>query len=86
MTGNPFRTVTIVPSILIWHGGTIRHLARAIYEERLPAGTFDPFRMSILADALLDAGCDNEYLIQHCRSDTPHVRGCWMLDLLLNKS
>ena len=30
--------------------------------------------MNILADALLDAGCDNEEVIGHCRSDKPHVR------------
>jgi hypothetical protein len=31
---------------------------------------------------LLDADCDNEVLIAHCRSPGPHVRGCWALDLL----
>jgi hypothetical protein len=24
-------------------------------------------------------------LIAHCRSEGPHVRGCWALDLLLGK-
>lgn len=84
--GNPFRPVTIAPPILTWHDGTIHRIAQAIYDERqMPAGTFDPGRMNILADALLDAGCDNEDIIQHCRRDQPHVRGCWLLDLLLGK-
>jgi len=85
--GNPFRPVTFAPAILTWHDGTVVRLAQAIYEERqLPAGTFDPARMNILADALLDPGCDNEEIIQHCRGDMPHVRGCWLIDLLLGKS
>ena len=84
--GNPFRPITITPAILTWHDGTIPRLAQAIYEERqMLAGTFDPARMNILADALLDAGCDNEDIIQHCRSDKPHVRGCWAVDLILKK-
>ncbi len=84
--GFPFRPVTIAPSILTWHDRTIPRLAQAIYEDRqLPAGTFDPARMNILADALLDAGCDNEDIIQHCRSDKPHVRGCWVVDLILGR-
>ena len=43
-------------------------------------------RMPILADALQDAGCDNEDILSHCRSEGPHVRGCWVVDLILGKS
>jgi hypothetical protein len=32
---------------------------------------------------LLDAGCEDEALMEHCRSEGPHVRGCWAVDLLL---
>ncbi|HEX5270049.1 MAG TPA: hypothetical protein VFW33_06170 [Gemmataceae bacterium] len=79
--GNPFRPSTPLPrAILAWNGGTVRRLAETIYEER----AFD--RLPILADALLDAGCDNEELIAHCRSAGPHVRGCWAVDLILGKS
>jgi hypothetical protein len=71
---------------LNWHDGTVRRIAQAIYDERrLPAGTLDTGRLAILADALLDAGCDNEELLQHCRSAGPHVRGCWAVDLILGK-
>ena len=41
--------------------------------------------MPILADALEDAGCDNADFLNHCRSESLHVRGCWALDLLLGK-
>jgi hypothetical protein len=51
----------------------------------MPEGTLDSARLAILSDALLDAGCDNEELIAHCRSPEPHVRGCWAVDLILGK-
>jgi hypothetical protein len=54
-------------------------IARAIYEDR----TFD--RLPILADALQDAGCDSDELLEHCRGDGPHVLGCWALDVVLGK-
>jgi hypothetical protein len=75
--GNPFRPVALEPA---WLTSDVRALAHAIYAER----AFD--RMPILADALQDAGCENEDVLAHCRSATaPHVRGCWVVDLLLSK-
>jgi hypothetical protein len=41
--------------------------------------------MPILADALQDAGCTDEAILTHCRGPGPHVRGCWCVDLVLNK-
>ncbi len=72
--GNPFRPVTLDPR---WLTSTVLDLARIIYDER----TFE--RMPILADALMDAGCDSEEILSHCRNGGPHVRGCWVIDLLL---
>jgi hypothetical protein len=43
-------------------------------------------RMPVLADALEDAGCDNDAILGHCQGDGPHVRGCWVVDLLLGKA
>ena len=74
--GNPFRTVRLDPAWLSWADGTVGRLARAIYDER----AFD--RMPILADALEDAGCTNVDILGHCRGPGPHVRGCWVVDLL----
>src|SRR5262249_19640096 len=55
--GNPFRSVTINPA---WQSPTVLALAAAAYESRnLPAGTLEPGRLPILADALEEAGCDN---------------------------
>jgi hypothetical protein len=86
--GNPFHTSPALPtSVLAWNDGTVRRIADGIYDERkMPEGTFDTGRLAILADALLDAGCDNEELIQHCRGAGPHVRGCWAVDAILGKS
>ena len=61
-------------------------LAAAAYERQsLPDGTLDPRRLGVLADALLEANCDNEAILGHLRSEGPHVRGCWALDLVLGK-
>jgi hypothetical protein len=75
--GNPFRPAALDPA---WRTETVLALATGIYEDR----AFD--RMPILADALQDAGCDNEDVLGHCRGPGPHVRGCWVVDLVLRKS
>jgi hypothetical protein len=78
--GNPFHQPQPLPSsVFRWTDGTVGRIAEAIYAER----AFD--RLPILADALLDAGCDDEQLMAHLRSPGPHVRGCWALDLVLGK-
>ena len=75
----PFRPTRFDPRWLTWHDGTIRKLAQAIYDD--PA--FD--HVSILADALEEAGCDDPDILGHCRQPGEHVRGCWVVDLLLGK-
>jgi hypothetical protein len=42
-------------------------------------------RMPELADALAEAGSGNEDILSHCRGPGPHVRGCWVVDLVLGK-
>jgi hypothetical protein len=86
--GNPFRpSPPLPPAVLAWNDGTVRRIAEGIYHERrMPEGTLDKARLAILSDALLDAGCDDEQLMGHCRSDGPHLRGCWAIDLILGKS
>jgi hypothetical protein len=77
LLGNPFRAVAVDSR---WQSEAVVALATGIYTER----AFD--RMPILADALEDAGCDNADILAHCRGDGPHVRGCWVVDLILGKS
>ncbi len=75
--GNPLRPVTLDPA---WLTSDVLALARQMYESReFPT-------MPILADALQDAGCDNDDVLTHCRdANTTHVRGCWVVDLVLGK-
>jgi hypothetical protein len=85
--GNPFRPVSLEPAWLGWRDGLVRRLAEAAYGERtLPAGTLDPGRLAVLADALEVSGCNEAELLGHLRGPGPHVRGCWAVDLLLGRS
>jgi hypothetical protein len=84
--GNPFRPIAINPAWLNWNDGTVRRLATAVYQEReLPSGHLDVARMGVLADALEDAGCADLDLLAHLRGLGPHVRGCWVIDLLTGR-
>ncbi len=64
---------------LAWDGGTVRHLAQGIYDAR----AFD--RCPVLADALEEAGCTEQAVLEHLRGPGPHARGCWVVDALLVK-
>jgi hypothetical protein len=78
--GNPFRPrPTVAASVLSWGDGTVRRLARAIYDER----AFD--RMPILGDALEEAGSADGAILGHCRGTERHARGCWLLDCILQR-
>ena len=76
VAGNPFRPVAFDPA---WRTGTAVAIARGMYEAH------DFSAMPILADALMDAGCDDEDVLAHCREPGPHVRGCWVVDGVLGK-
>ena len=62
-----------------WRTSNVTALAQAIYDDR----AFD--RLPILADALEDAGCTDADILNHCRQPGEHVRGCWVVDLVLGK-
>jgi hypothetical protein len=76
--GNPFRKVMIDPSWLDLNDGIVRNLARAFYHEGADS-------MPPLTDALIAAGCTSAHILDHCRQPGEHVRGCWVIDLLLGK-
>jgi len=75
--GNPFRPAVVDRA---WQTREVLDLARVIYDgdhwDRLPQ----------LADALEQAGCFDEALLSHLRNRAEHFRGCWAVDLLLNKN
>ena len=74
--GNPFRPVAFSPE---WRTSTAVALAQQMYDSR------DFALMPILGDALEDAGCDSGDILAHCRGAELHVRGCWIVDLVLGK-
>ena len=76
--GNPFRSAPRFDPT--WLTPTLLVLARVMYESR----SFD--RMAALSEALQVTGCADTGILKHCRSETEHVRGCWVVDLVLAKA
>jgi hypothetical protein len=74
--GNPYCSVTLDAA---WLTPDVVSIAQTIYEYQ----AFD--RMPSLGDTLEGAGCDNADILAHCRSETEHVLGCWVLDAILDK-
>lgn len=54
-------------------------IAQTMYDSRDFTG------MPVLADALEEAGCTCSQVLHHCRKPGCHVRGCWVVDLVLGK-
>jgi hypothetical protein len=75
--GNPFNHVPFSPS---WRSEAVVGLARGLAEE----GAYD--RLPVLADALEDAACADPQVLAHSRGPGPHVRGCWVVDMVLGKT
>jgi hypothetical protein len=72
--GNPFRPVKVDSR---WRSSAAVALARTIDAEKAYN------RLPILADMLEEASCNETELLNHCRQPGIHVRGCWVVDLLL---
>ncbi|MFQ3648814.1 MAG: hypothetical protein SNJ75_00665 [Gemmataceae bacterium] len=74
--GNPWKPARLAPQWLHWNDGLVARLAKLIARdaclELLP----------ILADALEDAGCQEETLLNHLREEE-HCLACWALDTVL---
>jgi hypothetical protein len=77
--GNPFRPVQINPDWLSVSSGAAGAMAQVIDADH----RFE--ELPYLADALMDAGCNDVVLLEHLRQPTGHVRGCWALDALLGR-
>lgn len=74
--GNPFRLPAFSSN---WRTADVVAIASVMYESH------DFSSMPVLSDALQDAGCDDADILAHCRGSEPHVRGCWVVDLLLGR-
>ncbi len=88
--GNPFRPWKSVADFLgggvvqpdgqtVHLSDTVTQLARGIHTDQ----AFD--RLPILADALEESGFTDAALLDHCRNESRHVRGCWALDVALGR-
>jgi hypothetical protein len=74
--GNPFRSATLAPSS---RTPDVNTLAGHVYQDRAFSHLLE------MADALEEAGCTDADIVAHCRGDGPHIRGCWVVDLVLGK-
>jgi hypothetical protein len=84
---HPLRPIGVDLAWWRWRSGAIPQLAQAVYDERiLPTGTLDTTRLALLADMLTDAGCMDADIRRHLRMGGEHVRGCWVVALLLGKT
>lgn len=78
--------VPLARSWLTWNDAIVVQLAKAAYDNRiLPAGTLDNARLAIRADALEEAGCADELVLEHLRNGGEHDRGCFVVDALRSK-
>jgi hypothetical protein len=77
--GRPKDGPKVDPAWRLWNDGAAPALAESISRERRFGD------LPVLLDALTDAGCTDEVLLSHLCGPGPHVRGCWVLDLLSGK-
>jgi hypothetical protein len=84
--GNPFRALTAEAAWLERDDERVRRIAASVYEQSTATnGVLEATGLARLADALEDAGCTEASLLDHLRRPGLHVRGCWAVDLVLEK-
>jgi hypothetical protein len=66
----------IDPAWLKWQRGFVPKMAASIEKERRWSD------LPVLADALEDAGCEDRFILDHCRAGTRHARTCWVVNFL----
>jgi len=74
IVGNPYRRADLQPA---WRTRDVTLIAQRMYDERC----FDA--MFVLSDALEETGCDTPMILEHCRGNGMHYRGCWLIDAIL---
>ncbi len=73
------RVLVLPPECLTLNDAAVVKFARSIYDKE----AFD--RLPLLADLLAEAGCADAAILAHCREPGLHVKGCWVVDLLIGR-
>jgi hypothetical protein len=76
LVGNPFRPARFLGA---WRTSSAVGIARAMYEHR------DFVALPVLAESLREAGCRDARIFRHCNEPGEHIRGCWVVDLVLQR-
>lgn len=64
---------------LDWRDAAIPRMCQRMYD------SMDFGLMKGLGRSLHIAGCTDEEILDHCQSNIPHFRGCWLIDSILGK-
>jgi hypothetical protein len=76
VAGEPSQPVRFRPE---WRTPDAVAIASDMYLRR------DFVALPVLAEVLSEAGCEDPPLLRHCREPGEHIRGCWVVDLVLSK-
>src|SRR5205823_9171918 len=79
IVGDPIQPIRSESARRLLRHPVVREIAEEVY-----AGA-PPEDMADLAAELQALGCPYPAVLEHCRAATPHVRGCWVIDLILGK-
>jgi hypothetical protein len=83
---DPAATLSVGSDDPLLRDAAVQQLAQSIYADRaLPSGNFDPAAVLQLRRRLHEIGFADPVVMKHLESSHPHVRGCWVLDLILGK-
>lgn len=74
IAGNPYQHITFDPT---WRTTAVTSIAESIRTNHRN----DQF--PILGDALIDAGCRENAIIDHCQLPGEHFPGCWVIETIL---
>jgi hypothetical protein len=77
IVGNPFQPIWAESARRLLRHPVVREIAEEMYADALQED------MAALAEELEALRCPYPAVLEHCRSATPHVRGCWVIDLIL---
>lgn len=80
IVGNPFAPIYFETDWLKWKNGIVPKMAWDIYESR------EFGDMSMIADTLEEAGCNLPNVLNHCRDEPFHARGCHIIDAILQQA